>query len=139
MSSVITAGARGVSSAYIAAVSVEYMFRSGMFGVIEALYNHRGGTDDFMLFGATLAPDNPSLTRYQLTSQVRYALHPLVDGSLAAIWYPDEKGAFVSPAVIGSVAQNLDIQVLGQWFAGSGDSIFSNSGRVFTASITWSF
>ncbi|MCC5924926.1 MAG: hypothetical protein JJU41_00055 [Bacteroidetes bacterium] len=132
-------GLEGVSSTYIAAVSVDYMFQSGMFGVMEALYNHRGGMDDFMLFGANLAPDNPSLTRYQLTSQVRYALHPLVDGSMAAIWYPDEQGVFVSPALTWSAAQNLDVQVLGQWFAGSGDSIFSNSGRVMTASVTWSF
>lgn len=127
------------ASTWIAATSVEYMFTNGVFAVVEGMYNHSGGSDGFALLGTALRPDNPSLTRYQVTAQARYPIHPLVDGSLAAVWYPDERGAFVSPALMWSAGQNLDVQVLAQVFAGSGDSVFADAGRLVTASVTWSF
>ena len=63
--------ARGVSSAYIAAVSVEYIVSEREVGVIEGRCTIIGVARTISCFGATLAPDNPSLDPLSLTP--RYA------------------------------------------------------------------
>lgn len=129
----------GRDSNFIVATSVEYMFENSLFAVAEILYNQAGGRDEFTLIGEQLTPDNPSFSTYQATTQLRYPIHPLLDGSLAVIWYPDESAVFISPALTWSVAQDLDFRILGQFFAGSDDSVFGNAGNLLTASLTYNF
>jgi len=126
-------------SNFILATSAEYMFENSLFVVAEVLYNRAGGQDEFTLIGGRLTPDNPSFSTYQATAQVRYPIHPLLDGSLAAIWYPDERAVFISPAVTWSVAQNLDFRILAQFFSGSDDSVFNGAANLLTASLTYNF
>ncbi len=123
----------------IAALSLDYMFPNSMFLVTELLYNKEGGMEEFQLMTFELAPDNPSLSRYQFTAQGTYPIHPLVDGSLATIIYPDEEAVFVSPSVTWSVITDLDFTVLAQFFAGSDDSVLSNAGNVITATLKYNF
>jgi hypothetical protein len=124
---------------FVAAVSGDYMFGSGVFVVAEGLYNHRGGRDRFAVIGADFAAHNPSISRYQLTGTASYAFHPLVDGSLAAGFYPEERAVFVSPSLTLSVAESLDLRVLGQIFAGPDESVFGGNVSVLTASLRWSY
>ena len=124
---------------FIASASVDYMFDNRMFLVTEVLYNADGGREDFQLMAEELTPDNPSFSKYQITSQVTYPIHPLVDGSLAVIYYPDEEAVFVSPSVSWSVITDLDFRILGQFFTGSDDSAFANAGNLITAQLTYNF
>lgn len=127
------------STQFIAALALDYMFTNGLFLVTEVLYNHAGGREQFSLLGEELSPDNPSFSRYQLSAHASVAFHPLMNGSLAAIAYPDERALFVSPSLTWSVATDLDLQVLAQLFAGAEDSVFSDAGHVIMASLTWNF
>ncbi len=131
------AGRRGTNA--IVSTSVDYMFENGLFVVAEILYNREGGRDEFTLLGEQLSPDNPSFSTYQATTQLRYPISPLLEGSLAAIWYPDESAVFISPALTWSLAQDIDLRILGQFFAGSDDSVFGNAGNLLTASLTYNF
>ncbi len=124
---------------FIASASVDYMFDNSLFMVAELLYNAEGGRDQFQLMAEELTPDNPSFSRYQATSQLSYPIHPLVDGTLAAIYYPDEEAVFVSPSLRWSVITDLDFQILGQFFAGSDDSAFANAGNLITGQLKYSF
>ncbi len=124
---------------FILSASVEYMFDNSLFMITEFLYNHEGGREEFMLLAEQITPDNPSFSRYQGTVQLSYPIHPLVDGSLAAIAYPDEEAVFISPSLTWSVAENLDFRLLGQFFMGSDDSVFGTAGNVLTASLTYNF
>ncbi|MDG5767591.1 hypothetical protein QA596_08960 [Balneolales bacterium ANBcel1] len=123
----------------IASASIDYMFSNSLFLVTEALYNKDGGMDTFSLLAEPLTPDNPSFSRYQFTAQATYPVHPLLDGSLAAIFYPDESSVFLSPSLTWSVLQNLDMQLLAQFFAGSDDSAFANAGNLVMASLKYNF
>jgi len=123
----------------VTAVSVDYMFPSGLFFVTEFLYNHDGGQEAFLLLGENLSPDNPSFSRYQISAQVVYPLHPLLDLIYANIYYPDERAVFLSPGLNWSVAQALDFQLLGQIFIGSSDSALSNAANVVTASLRYNY
>ncbi len=135
----IDSGEQGRETNFIAALSVDYMFENGLFAVAEMLYNRAGGQDDFTLLGEQLLPDNPSFSTYQATTQFTYPIHPLLDGSLAAIWYPDESAVFLSPSLTWSVTQDIDFRVLGQFFVGGSDSVFADAGTLLTASLTYNF
>lgn len=123
----------------IASASLDYMFPAGIFLVTEVLYNKEGGREEFSLMAEPLTPDNPSFSKYQVTAQGSYPIHPLVDGSLAAIWYPDEEAVYLSPSATWSVITNLDFRVMGQFFLGSDDSAFANAGNVIMASLKYNF
>jgi len=129
----------GRESNFIASASADYMFENGLLAIAEILYNRAGGREEFTLMGEQLTPDNPSFSTYQATTQLRYPIHPLLDGSFALMWYPDESAVFISPTLTWSVAQDIDFRVLGQFFTGSSDSVFANAGRVVTASLTYNF
>lgn len=123
----------------VIALGADHMFDNSLFLVAEGLFNSAGGRDEFVLLGEPLTADNPSFSRFQFTSQISYPFNPLLNGSLAAIWYPDEKAAFFSPSVTYSVTQNIDFNMLTQIFVGSDDSAFANAGNVVAASLKWNF
>ncbi len=124
---------------FIASASVDYLFANSLFLTVELLYNHEGGREDFLLMAEELTPDNPSFSRYQATVHLTYPIHPLVDGSLAAMVYPDEEAVFLSPSVTLSVTEDLDFRLLGQVFGGSDDSVFADTGHLVTASLRYHF
>lgn len=123
----------------IVAISMDHMFDNSLFITLEGLYNLAGGRDEFMLLGEPLTADNPSFSKFQFLGLGSYPFSPLWNGSLSAIWYPDERALFLSPSVNWNVAQNIDLNLLAQLFAGSNDSVFANAGNVVAASITWNF
>lgn len=124
---------------FILSTSVDYMFANSLFLITELMYNHEGGRDQFQLMTEELTPDNPSFSTYQATTQLTYPIHTLVDSTLTAIYYPDEDAVFISPSVTWSVIENLDFQILGQFFAGGDDSAFATAGNVITAQLKYNF
>jgi hypothetical protein len=123
----------------VVALSIDHMFENSMFLVVEGLYNMNGGRDSFQLFGEPLSADNPSFSKFQFMSQASYPFTPIWNGSLAAIWYPDEEALFVSPSISCSLTQNMDVNLLTQLFIGSDDSVFANAGSVVVTSVKWNF
>jgi len=123
----------------VVAVSADHMFDNGIYITTEALYNSSGGLETFGLLGQPLSADNPSISEWQLSGIGQYNFNPLLSGSLAAIWYPDESGIFLSPSVDYSLTQNIDTQILAQFFLGAEDSPLSNAGNVMALSVKWNF
>jgi hypothetical protein len=123
----------------VAALSGDHMFDNSLFLIVEALYNQKGGRDEFLLLGKPLSADNPSFSRFQFTGSGSYPFSPVWNGTLAAIWYPDEQAVFISPSVTHSLTQNIDLNLLTQLFMGSDDSVFANAGSVVAGSLKWNF
>lgn len=124
---------------FILAVSIDYIFSNSLFLVTEILYNQQGGMDTFQLTAERLAPDNPSFSRYQAAIQLSYPIHPLIDGILTMIGYPDEDSIFISPALRWSVIENLDLEILGQFFIAGDESALARAGDLVTASLKYNF
>lgn len=131
-------GDGGRRSDVVAALSVDYMFPNRLFVVVEVLYNQAGGGEAAQP-GGRLRADNPSFSRYQLATQASYPIHPLLDGALAVLFYPDEEAVFLSPSLTWSVAENLDLKAVGQVFAARGDSVFSRAANLAAVSLTYHF
>lgn len=128
------------NASYVAAISADYMFNNGLFAVGEIVYNDGGGNQqNYSLLGAELRADNPTFSRYQVTSQLTYAVTPLMNTGLTIVGYPDEQAVFISPNVTYSALTNLDFTMLVQFFAVGDDSIFSEAGNVLAATLKWSF
>jgi len=127
----------------IIAVSLDYMFENGLFVVTELLYNKDGGNRDNELprqpFPSGLAADNPSLTRYQGALQLSVLIHPLVNSSLTSVYFFQEKALFVSPALIWSVRQNLDLTVSAQLFNGGSNTLLEQAADLYMASLKYNF
>jgi len=123
----------------VAAISADHMFDNSLFLIVEGLYNKDGGVGQFVLLGEQLSADNPSFSRYQFTATANYPFSPVWNGSLAAIWYPDEEALFMSPSVSWSLGQNTDFNILSQIFIGGESSAFANAGSVAAASLKWNF
>ena len=123
----------------VVAVSGDYMFESGLFVTTEFLFNADGGMDQLTLIAEDFAPDNPSLSKYQVSTQLTYPVNPLLDLIFAAIYYPDEDAVFLSPGINWSVIENLDVQLIGQAFTGRSDSALSNAANLVTASVRYSY
>jgi hypothetical protein len=123
----------------VAALSADYIFSNNLFLVAEFLYNKNGGREQFLLLGEPLSAENPSYSRYQMTVQGSFPFSPILNGSLAGIYYLDEKAGFLSPSITWSVLQNLDLNILFQMFVGSDDSAFSNAGNIVAGSLKWHF
>ncbi len=129
----------GRDTDFIIAAAVDHMFANSLFMVIEGLYNSGGGADDFLLRAQRLSPDNPSFSKYQVSAQFSYPFHPLLDGAITLIGYPDEDALFISPALTWSVAENLDARLVGQFFTGGGDSAIGSAGTLVSASLQYHF
>ncbi len=123
----------------IIATSLDYRFSSGLFAVVELLYNRNGGTRSADRERLELTADRPSLTRYQLASHLSYAFSPVLGSSLTAIYFPRETAIYLSPALTWSVTQNLDLQILGQAFIGGDNTPLENAGRLISAWLQYNF
>lgn len=123
----------------IITLSLDYMFSSGLFVVTEALYNKDGGRDEFQIFAEDLSPDNPSFSTWQFSTQGTYPIHPLVDGTLALIYYPDEDAVFIAPSMQWSVITDLDFLINAQFFLSGSNSAFNYAGNLVAASLRYSF
>jgi len=123
----------------VVALSADHMFENALFAIVEALYNSQGGLDTIALIGQPLSADNPSISTWQLSTQLQYPFNPLLDGSLALIGYPDESGLFISPSLTYSLTQDIDARLLAQFFLGPDDSPLAGAGNIIAGSVKWNF
>lgn len=132
----------GIPSAnFVFATSLDHMFSNSVFLVIEYLYNQqrKDREQNILLLNQPLKADNLSFTDHSVFVQARYPLSPIVNIGLAGFYYPSEKSVFFSPSFTGNLVENLDLLVIGQFFAGGKESIFSEAGSLIAMSLKWSF
>jgi hypothetical protein len=102
-----------------AAVSMgfDYLFANGLLigfgGLYNALGRTSGGLDD--LFNFELSARNLYPFRWTMNAQTGFALHPLINCSLAIVYSAaSTHPMFLSPAITWSVLQNVDVDLVGQ-------------------------
>jgi hypothetical protein len=67
-------------------------------------------------YSGNLSARDLAFSKYSLFGQFTWAATPLVNMTLAAMWFPDLKGFFAGPSVDCSLAENVDFSVLWQHF-----------------------
>jgi len=129
---------------FLVTLSWDHAYESSLYLHGSVLYNLQGekeptGLAFFDLRGELTAKDL-SPYKYNLFLQSSYQFHPLVQGSIATIFYPGDNALFINPSFTVSVLQDLDIDVLAQIFYnnGPGES-FRAISRLLFFRVKWSF
>ncbi len=129
------------ASNVVVALSADHRFGSGLYVVLEYLYNQqREGVEvDLQFFTQPLRADNLSFTDHALFANATYPVSPVSTLGLAGFYYPSEEGFFISPNWNYGVAENLDLLLISQIFAGSRNSLLGQAGYLVAAALKWSF
>jgi len=104
-------------------VGFSYIFSNSLSINVEAIYN--GYFSKLMLAGFTdlffvpMSVKTISFSEFTWFAQVSYPIHPLLNASVAAMYFPSlGNGYFVMPTFTYSAGQNTEVSILGQRFAG---------------------
>ncbi len=102
----------------VASVSFDYIFPNTVYVLLEALYNGGHTTDGQNLLTMTepMRADNIFFSKYALTASAMYPVSPILSTSMAGSYMPDMNAFYISPNLTYSMATNLDISMLAQYF-----------------------
>lgn len=107
----------------LSTVGISYLFPNSLAVNVEGIYNGyfnklslAGFTD---LFFVPMSVKTISFSKFTWFAQASYPIHPLLNASLAAMYFPSlANGYFVMPTLTYSASQNTELSLLGQRFAG---------------------
>lgn len=122
-------------SSYAFTIGADYSFSNSLYTGLGYLYNSNGVTRGSLadLFSFQLSAKNLYPFRHALFANASYPITPLVNGVLAIIYSPvSSKPLFINPTVTWSIAQNWDLDIVGQL-------AFNDTGDRYTSPITATF
>lgn len=110
------------SGLFFFAMGVDYAFRNSLYIGFEGLYNPLPGNfseNGFAQFyQEPLTVKKLSFTEYNLFVQISYPIIPILNVTLAGMYFPDISGYFIGPTCTYSLMDNLDFSVYLQFFKG---------------------
>ncbi len=129
---------------FLGAMSMDYSFKSSLYLNASVMYNSQGSYHPDIGFTVVgLRPGtvrNLSTYRWSSFIQSTYRISPLLNSGMALIMYPGSSSFFVNPSLTISAKQNLDIDLIGQFFYGYNQ--YGNFGSLIKAAyvrLKWSF
>lgn len=134
----------GYQNMFLGAVSADYSFKNSLNLNGSVMYNSEGSYHPDIGFTVlSLRPGTVrTLSSYRWSAFVQstYRFSPLLYGGFAVITYPGSGAFFLSPWITISAMQNLDIDLIGQFFYGYNQ--YGNFGSLIKAGyirLKWSF
>lgn len=95
------------------------------------------------LFGSDMNIKRIGFTEWSVFASVSYPINPLLNASLAGMYYPDWKGFYLGPSVDLSLGNNLQASVIFQGFSAELEDMLGNTSRQNTfigyLRFKWSF
>ncbi len=107
----------GRENSFAMTAGLDYTLASGWYFNLGVLYNSNGTTtaNAAQLFDFELSARNLYPYKYSIFTQFNYPLNPLLTGGVATIYSPgDAHALFINPTATLSVAQNWDLDLIGQ-------------------------
>lgn len=131
---------------FLGAISADYSFQNSLYLNGSVMYNSNGSFDPN--FGFTLINQRiggftvRDLSPYYWSSflQGGFQFSPLWFGGMAVMVYPGTNTFFINPSVSLSIAENFDLDVIGQLFFG--EDVFGDYGAISESlfvRVKWSF
>jgi hypothetical protein len=99
----------------------DYNFTNELMVQFEFLYNQLDSETNFnqIMYSNDLSTKKLSFTEYNLFGNISYQLTPLINFSIATIYYPKESGIFISPNLQYSLSDNATFSLFTQSFKGN--------------------
>lgn len=131
---------------FLGAISADYSFQNSLYLNGSVMYNSNGAYDPD--FGISLINQRiggftvRDLSPYYWSSFVQgsFQFSPLWFGGMAVMVYPGSNTFFINPSVSFSMAENFDLDVIGQLFFG--EDVFGDYGAISESlfvRVKWSF
>ncbi len=122
----------------ILSVGFDHMFKCGIYGFAEFLYNggHSGSADPLKIT-EPMRTDNPFISKYSTAISFMYPLSPVLSASFAALYMPDIRGGYLMPNIGWSIIKNLDASLVGQYFTFI-DKVEQHNINIYVQ-VKWSF
>ncbi len=127
----------------VGSISGDYTFPNSIYLHASLIYNSKGSTGN----AGSLNPYELrvtsakylTLSRMDLFGDVAYQISPLWRGDLASIINPFDNSFFVSPSVVYSLSNNMELMLIAQIFSGEEETEFGGIGKLFYFRYKWAF
>ncbi|MGM0497707.1 MAG: hypothetical protein ACQESJ_07290, partial [Bacteroidota bacterium] len=110
------------SGILLSSVSANYMFNNSLYLMAEGYYNGNYKNMEVNRFSGfyfqDLSVKTLSFSEFSWFAQASYPIHPLLDGTLAFMYYPDIDGYFINPSLNYSLTDNVQLSMHSQIFQG---------------------
>lgn len=101
---------------------LDYVFTNSLMIQVEAYFNQlpEGFEKRNIVeyYQRPLTVKDLSFTELNLFCQLSYPVTPLLTGSFAAMYFPEDKGYYIGPGMTYSLAENVDFSIYVQAFSG---------------------
>ncbi len=128
---------------FVASVGYDYTFKNSLMLLFEGLYNGYGiKSGSFNLvdfYFMNLTPKNLSLTRWSLLTQMSYPITPLLKGTFAFMYGPNDNSFFIGPSAEYSLTENLYMDLFVQCFTSDTPVEQGGKGTFIFWRFKWSF
>ena len=104
-------------------IGFDKIFRDNSMAQLQVMYCTDPidlGSFSSLYFG-TMSSKDLAFSKFTAFGQFTYAAAPLINLTIAAMWFPDLEGYFAGPSFDYSIAENLDFSVIWQHFQGNPD------------------
>jgi hypothetical protein len=103
-------------------LALDYTTAHSLMIQVEGFYNQLppgySGKSFVEFYQRPLSVKDLSFTEWNFMVMFSYPFTPLISGSLAALWYPGISGYYLGPSFTCSLADNLDLSLVLQYFSG---------------------
>lgn len=126
-----TKGFNDTTGYFMSSLGFDYVFQNSLMIQAEFLFSDLpSSVQGFQEFYAgPLSVKNLAFTKYSLFGAVSYPINPLIQGSLAGMYFPKLEGFFAGPSLSYSLNDNTDISLFFQHFSGKLDQAPSDGER----------
>lgn len=126
-----------VNNEFLGSVSFDYSFPNSLYLNISGLYNSNANEEGNLALQSSANLDVRSLSPYEWSSflQTSYTFHPLINGGVSVLYFVSQPGAFLGPFMTWSIINNLDLDLIGQFYLNAEPE----SIRILYARIKYSF
>jgi hypothetical protein len=121
----------------MASMGLDYTFSNSLWLQCEVLYS--GFAKEFniynflQLFSSDMNVKNIGFTPWSIFGSATYPITPLINVSLAGMYYPDWNGFYIGPSFDFSITNNLKGSLIFQGFSAELKDPFGNTSRQNTA------
>lgn len=134
---------KDTTGALIASMGLDYTFGNSLFIQGEVLYSgfakNLNISNMMQVFGADMNVKSIGFTEWSLFGSISFPITPLLNVSLASMYYPDWKGFFMGPSFEFSVKDNLSASLIFQGFSIEIENTPRQNTYIGYARIKWSF
>ena len=108
----------GDESTILITSGLDKIFKDNSMAQVQLMYcNNPLDLNNFnSLYSRNFSSKDLAFSRFSAFGQFTWAVTPLLNMTLAAMWFPDLDGYFVGPSVDYSLAENLDFSLIWQHF-----------------------